>query len=462
MKKRDLIFAAALLLGFSLGARAQTAEETLFFYGFEDELASFRDSTAVVDSITQIRYYAGNPNSAGFEIVYTKDSLMYLFNSISTVRSDARTDTYELVTDPIGTHKGEMQELGAEGGDSYFKYTSGGEGSELCADYKANLFVRGLKLEPFTSYRLVFYSKGSHPEANLQAGVFRGYYNSEKSISLNGGSGNEFRLEKTEFTTDRWERNTLMMFYQYDSVANAHMYNAGYWWTNSWATTDTVTGKSYNQIEQFDKYFMRMSFRYPGRTYYIDDISLYKSTIGGAEFNGDVLRVNFGYQTNLAELAKKDQAMKGIKERVSKALVGFEGKGLTVQQREGKIYVSLENKLLFPSGSTVVDQQGRDALQKLAKAIENEKDLNILVEGHTDTDKVLPGASYKDNWDLSVMRATSVVRILQEGTRLDPKRVTAGGRGEYIPLDPNDKAKNRRIEIILAPDLRELYDLVKD
>ena len=163
-----------------------------------------------------------------------------------------------------------------------------------------------------------------------------------------------------------------------------------------------------------------------------------------------------------AELAKKDQAMKGIKERVSKALVGFEGKGLTVQQREGKIYVSLENKLLFPSGSTVVDQQGRDALQQLAKAIENEKDLNILVEGHTDTDKVLPGTAYKDNWDLSVMRATSVVRILQEGSNLDPKRVTAGGRGEYIPLDPSDKAKNRRIEIILAPDLRELYELVKD
>ncbi|GEM_PF-1013553 len=306
MKKRDLIFAAALLLGFSLGARAQTAEETLFFYGFEDELASFRDSTAVVDSITQIRYYAGNPNSSGFEIVYTKDSLMYMFNAITTVRSQSRTDSYELVTDPIGVHEAELTGLGGQGGRHYLKFTSGGEGSDLCNDYQANLFVRGLKLEPFTSYRLVFYSKGSHPEANLQAGVFRGYYNSEKSISLNGGSGNEFRLEKTEFTTDRWERNTLMMFYQNDSVANAHMYNAGYWWTNSWATTDTVTGKSYNQIEQFDKYFMRMSFRYPGRTYYIDDISLYKSTIGGAEFNGDVLRVNFGYQTNLAELAKKD------------------------------------------------------------------------------------------------------------------------------------------------------------
>ena len=305
MKKRDLIFVVALLLGFSLGARAQTAEETLFFYGFEDNLASFTEDSPV-DSITEIRYYAGNPTSAGFEIVYTKDSLMYLFNSISPVISDDRTDTYELVTDPTGTHKGEMQELGAKGGDSYFKYTSGGEGSGLCDDYAANLFVRGLKLEPFTSYRLVFYSKGSHEEANLQAGVFRGFYNSEKPISLNGENGNQYLMEKTEFTTDRWERNTLMMFYQNDSVANRHMYKHGYWWTNSWATTDTVTGKTYNQIQQFDKYFFRLSFRYPGRTYYIDDISLYKSNIGGAEFNGDVLRVDFGYQTNLADLAKKD------------------------------------------------------------------------------------------------------------------------------------------------------------
>jgi chemotaxis protein MotB len=163
-----------------------------------------------------------------------------------------------------------------------------------------------------------------------------------------------------------------------------------------------------------------------------------------------------------AELEAKDKAMKGLKDRVSKALTGFEGKGLTVEQRGGKIYVSLENKLLFPSGSIVVDQQGRDALVKLAKAIENEKDLNILVEGHTDTDKVLPGSTYKDNWDLSVLRATSVVRILQEGSKLDPKLVTAGGRGEYVPVDPADKSRNRRIEVILAPDLTELYKLVKD
>lgn len=161
-----------------------------------------------------------------------------------------------------------------------------------------------------------------------------------------------------------------------------------------------------------------------------------------------------------SELAAKDAAMKDLKGRVSAALSGFEGKGLTVEQRNGRIYVSMENKLLFPSGSAVVDAQGRDAIAKLSKAIENEKDLNVLVEGHTDTDRVTGGGAIKDNWDLSVMRATSVVRIMQESSKIDPVRITAAGRGEYIPVDPNDKAKNRRIEIILAPDLKELYNMV--
>ena len=154
--------------------------------------------------------------------------------------------------------------------------------------------------------------------------------------------------------------------------------------------------------------------------------------------------------------------MKALKDRVSAALTGFEGKGLTVEQRNGRIYVSMENKLLFPSGSAIVDAKGKEALTKLAKAIENEKDLSILVEGHTDTDKIQGGSTYKDNWDLSVMRATSVVRILQESSAIDPTRITAAGRGEYIPLDAADKAKNRRIEVILSPDLQELYKLVKE
>ena len=163
-----------------------------------------------------------------------------------------------------------------------------------------------------------------------------------------------------------------------------------------------------------------------------------------------------------AEIAAKDAAMKALKDRVSSALTGFEGKGLTVEQRNGRIYVSMENKLLFPSGSAVVDVKGREALSQLAKAIENEKDLSIMVEGHTDTDRIQPGSTYKDNWDLSVIRATSVVRILQESSTVDPVRITAAGRGEYIPVDAADKAKNRRIEVVLSPDLTELYKLVKE
>lgn len=161
-----------------------------------------------------------------------------------------------------------------------------------------------------------------------------------------------------------------------------------------------------------------------------------------------------------AELAAKDAAMKSLKERVSAALLGFEGKGLTVEQRNGRIYVSMDNKLLFPSGSYAVDAKGREIISKLAKAIENEADLNVLVEGHTDTDKVTGGGVVKDNWDLSVMRATSVVRIITETSSMDPVRITAAGRSEFIPVDPADKSKNRRIEIILAPDLKELMELV--
>jgi chemotaxis protein MotB len=163
-----------------------------------------------------------------------------------------------------------------------------------------------------------------------------------------------------------------------------------------------------------------------------------------------------------AELAAKDAAMKALKDRVSSALTGFEGKGLTVVQKDGRVYVSMENKLLFPSGSYAVDVKGKELIEKLAQAIESEKDLNVLVEGHTDTDKVQGGGALKDNWDLSVMRATSVVRIMQENSKLDPLRVTAAGRGEHIPVDASDKSKNRRIEIILAPDLKELMKLVKE
>lgn len=162
-------------------------------------------------------------------------------------------------------------------------------------------------------------------------------------------------------------------------------------------------------------------------------------------------------------LAQKDAAAEALRARVSNALLGFKDKGLTVEERDGRVYVSLEAKLLFASGSTSVSAEGQRALIDLAKAIEDERDLSVLVEGHTDTDKIMGNsAPYKDNWDLSVMRATSVVRIMTANSSISPTILTAAGRGEYLPIDPSDKAKNRRIEIILAPNLDSLFELINE
>jgi chemotaxis protein MotB len=162
-------------------------------------------------------------------------------------------------------------------------------------------------------------------------------------------------------------------------------------------------------------------------------------------------------------LAKKDEAVQALRSRVSDALLNFKDKGLTVEEKDGRVYVSLEAKLLFASGSTSVSSEGTKALVELAKAIQSEKDLSILVEGHTDTDKIIGNsAPYQDNWDLSVMRATSVVRIMMDNSNIDPTQLTAAGRGEFLPVDPADKAKNRRIEIILAPNLDQLFELINE
>ncbi|MEM9024190.1 MAG: OmpA family protein, partial [Bacteroidota bacterium] len=145
-------------------------------------------------------------------------------------------------------------------------------------------------------------------------------------------------------------------------------------------------------------------------------------------------------------IARKDSAASALKTRISDALLGFRDKGLSVEQRNGKIYVSMAAKLLFASGSTKVDPEGKKALLELSKAVKDQQDIGIVVEGHTDTDKIRGGA-IKDNWDLSVMRATAVVRIMTEEGGLSTDILTAAGRGEFQPLDPSDnaeaKARNR-------------------
>jgi len=165
-------------------------------------------------------------------------------------------------------------------------------------------------------------------------------------------------------------------------------------------------------------------------------------------------------------LSRKDSIVNNLKNKVSDALLGFENNGLTIKIVNGKVYVSLEEKLLFKSGSFVVDPDGVKALKKLAKVLEQNADINIMIEGHTDDVHYHPDAAIKDNWDLSVKRATSIVRILLDGTSIDPKRLTAAGRGQFVPVDKAKTAealqKNRRTEIILTPKLDELFKILEN
>lgn len=161
-------------------------------------------------------------------------------------------------------------------------------------------------------------------------------------------------------------------------------------------------------------------------------------------------------------LKRKDEAVNQLKAKVANALKGYESKGLSVVQKNGKIYVSMEAKLLFASGSTTVESEGKKALIDLAKVLESEKELEIVVEGHTDTDKLTSSAHPKTNWELSVLRSTAVVDILLANSKMNPAQLMAAGRSEFHPVDLADKAKNRRIEIIISPDLNELFQLISN
>jgi len=167
-------------------------------------------------------------------------------------------------------------------------------------------------------------------------------------------------------------------------------------------------------------------------------------------------------------IANKDAAMKKLKETLSKALNAFEGKGLTVEQKNGKVYVSMENKLLFQTGSWAVGVEGKKAVVEVGKVLAQNPDITVLIEGHTDNDKILGtlGGGIENNWDLSTKRATAIVNILAENAGIQKKNLTAAGRGEFAPLMSNDnaggKAKNRRIEIILTPKLDEISKMLND
>ena len=174
----------------------------------------------------------------------------------------------------------------------------------------------------------------------------------------------------------------------------------------------------------------------------------------------------------LAELesyiAAKEANMKKLKETLSKSLKAFEGKGLTIEQRNGKVYVSMENKLLFQTGSWAVNEEGKKAIVLVGKVLSDNPDISVLIEGHTDNDKILGaiGGGVENNWDLSTKRATAIVNILSENKGINKQNLTAAGRGEFAPLMSNDtpegKAKNRRIEIVLTPKLDEISKMLNE
>jgi chemotaxis protein MotB len=165
-------------------------------------------------------------------------------------------------------------------------------------------------------------------------------------------------------------------------------------------------------------------------------------------------------------LKQKDQAASDLKKKLQDALFNFENKGLTITQKNGKIYVSMDESLLFASGKTNVQPKGIDALKNVAKVLEQNVDINVMVEGHTDDVPMNGVGEIKDNWDLSVMRATSVTKIMLSSAKIDGKRITSAGRGDNFPLDPaktpEARKKNRRTEIILTPKLDELLKVLGD
>lgn len=166
-------------------------------------------------------------------------------------------------------------------------------------------------------------------------------------------------------------------------------------------------------------------------------------------------------------LAAKEQELEKVRNSVTNALVGFTDKGLNIETKDGKVYVSMESKLMFASASWSVSSEGSEAIKGLAKVLEENPDLNIMVEGHTDNDAYKGSTAVRDNWDLSVMRATAIVKLLLKyGPNIDPARIEACGHAEYAPKVENDspanKAMNRRTEIILTPKISEILNILGD
>ncbi len=198
-------------------------------------------------------------------------------------------------------------------------------------------------------------------------------------------------------------------------------------------------------------------------------IRSYLSMLANSNTENQMLNTQLGdRERTIAQLQEMIDAqnarVRSILDQVKQALNGFSSSELTVREEGGKVYVAMSDKLLFESGSAIVNEKGREALGLLSQVLNEQKDIDIYIEGHTDSVPIHT-AVYQDNWDLSVIRSTSVVRILTQTYGVDPLQIQPCGRGEYKPVDtnstPEGRARNRRTEIIIAPKLDKLYELLE-
>ena len=373
MKKRDFILAGLILMAAPMSAqqsgpvRTDQDSKQVFEQTFEDDFEAW--SAAEVDTINGVFYYINGTTAQSNAAIskpwdgaewkngfLRRDTLIHLYNGV--VQTDSKKDidsaafaedNYTIVDDGTDIERNQaLSEYGIYGGKKFFRYSSGnGKKAEnysggLVPEYRRNLFVRGLPIEDETSYRLTVYVKttkmgGTTP--TFRADVMRGYFASEKpfTMGLENDSRNnkfnaEFTYQKDDFEDGKWEKIVFMTYYLNDSIANNYMLSNGYWWTDEWkwhdASIPAAVGKegydSLAFIRQPDKFFARLSFRSDSTVFEVDNLSLTKSWIGGVEHTGDMIRVDFGYQTNLGELAK------AAKDRNKIAAVELPGQYFTV------------------------------------------------------------------------------------------------------------------------------------
>ena len=359
MKKRDLLLAGLLLMGVSAFAQPTLNPDkdakVIFTQTFEDDWDHWQSTP--VDTIKIIEYYdheyegnkafsePWNNRSQWQKGIFRTDSVtpgheggIMMFNGVKVADNMDESgrfwkkDDYKILKDDGDDRAKAFALYGEDGGDNvfYYKSDSCGESNAYSPEYRRNLFVRGLDIQDNTSYRLTFFVKvktaaGKTTTPRLRAGVLRGFFRSEKPFSMGLENDNDhykynvpLQYEKTDFEQDTWTKVTYMTYYLNDSIANDYCLIRGYWWAedSSWYwkkdAPGNTSGKDLFYVVQPDKSWVRLSFSSDYTEFWLDNLSLTRSWIGGAEYYNDKMRVDFGYRTNMDTLVMNNKKITGI------------------------------------------------------------------------------------------------------------------------------------------------------